>query len=609
MIQPPSSTGVSDWFAAIGSNLTATLSLGSDITVSTGSASFQINQVEPSSKSVLNWSSDVETTGGQAYTVDPGSLLSPVQSLAITFGSQASPTGPSLTLSGTGAQFNIDNVVSGSANFAISKLTVNVSFTGSSSSVDLTGATLYQVALSNLTINAGGGGFGLTVGGNGDIGVAAILPAGSGDSRYWVAVDSIGLGGSLNLGTGISATVTSVSVMLNLAGGTGPSNIAATPLDWTNDLDLQQNGQYGKPADQVNPGAGLSPSVDLTITYTGQELAVSGSLTSLNIFNIITGSANFALSQSTVNVAFNGTGPADLTGATLIQIGLSGLNATAGTGGFGVAVTGGDLGIAVLEPSDPGVDGRHWVAVYGTGLSASLNLGSSISATLASVSVQINQAGGTGPDHAPATALNWAADLELSGATTFGGTVNPGSLLPKPPAQPDLTIAFTGPQLAVSGSLTNLNIFNVITGSADFAISQTTVNASLGGNTTLTGATLIQVALNNLQAGAGAGGFGVAVTGGTLGLAVLQATGTNDSRYWIGVTGSGLAANLSLTSSITAAVANLSIAINQAGGKDSGGNAATALDWATAFPTPVDSAPTCRPRSRCRSPSPPNSSP
>ena len=80
----------------------------------------------------------------------------------------------------------------------------------------------------------------------------------------------------------------------------------------------------------------------------------------------------------------------------------------------------------------------------------------------------------------------------------------------------------------------------------------------------------------------------MAVTGGTLGLAVLQATGTNDTRYWIGVTGSGLAANLSLTSSITAAVANLSIAINQAGGKDSGGNAATALDWATAFPTPVN---------------------
>ena len=257
-------------------------------------ASFQINQVEPSGKSVLNWSSDVETTGGQAYTVDPGSLLSPVQSLAITFGSQALPTGPSLTLSGTGAEFNIDNVVSGSANFAISKSNGERVVHWQLVVGGLDRCDPVPGALSNLTINAGGGGFGLTVGGNGDIGVAAILPAGSGDSRYWVAVDSIGLGGSLNLGTGISATVTSVSVMLNLAGGTGPSNNAATPLDWTNDLDLQQNGQYGKPADQVNPGAGLSPSVDLTIAYNGPELAVSGSLTSLNIFNIITGSANFA---------------------------------------------------------------------------------------------------------------------------------------------------------------------------------------------------------------------------------------------------------------------------------------------------------------------------
>ena len=91
------------------------------------------------------------------------------------------------------------------------------------------------------------------------------------------------------------------------------------------------------------------------------------------------------------------------------------------------------------------------------------------------------------------------------------------------------------------------------------------------------------------------------MTGGALGLAVLRATGTNDTRYWIGVTGSGLAGNLSLTSSVTASVANLSISINQAGGKDSGGNAATSLNWMGEFSTPVDPGATCRRPCRCRS--------
>ena len=49
-----------------------------------------------------------------------------------------------------------------------------------------------------------------------------------------------------------------------------------------------------------------------------------------------------------------------------------------------------------------------------------------------------------------------------------------------------MPIQFTAPLLAFGGSLTSLNIYNLITGSANFAISQTTVNAKIGG-TTLTG--------------------------------------------------------------------------------------------------------------------------
>ena len=49
---------------------------------------------------------------------------------------------------------------------------------------------------------------------------------------------------------------------------------------------------------------------------------------SLNIFNLITGSADFTFSESIVNVEFNGTSLPNLTGATLIQIGLSNLMAS-----------------------------------------------------------------------------------------------------------------------------------------------------------------------------------------------------------------------------------------------------------------------------------------
>ena len=59
---------------------------------------------------------------------------------------------------------------------------------------------------------------------------------------------------------------------------------------------------------------------NLQITFTGAEFAISGSLAKIKLFNLISGSADFAVSVSTTNVAFSGLGKPDLTGATLITL-------------------------------------------------------------------------------------------------------------------------------------------------------------------------------------------------------------------------------------------------------------------------------------------------
>ena len=103
------------------------------------------------------------------------------------------------------------------------------------------------------------------------------------------------------------------------------------------------------------------------------------------------------------------------------------------------------------------------------------------------------------------------------------------------------------------------------------------MNVATAGST-LDGATLIQVGLSNIQASVVAGGFGLTVTGGDLGLAIITAptpaTGT-DSRYWIAVNGSGLAASLTL-GGVTASVQSLDLQVNQAGGTDASNNPAVA---------------------------------
>ncbi len=453
---------------------------------------------------------------------------------------------------------------------------------------DLTGATLITFALSNLNIAIGATGFGIQVT-SGELGIAAIeppTPASGTDGRYWIAVDGTNLAASLTIGSSITATVNSLSVQINRFGGSstsGGTTVNATALDWADDLDLTASGTYGG---QVNPGANLPTPANLAITYTAGLLAIGGNLATLNIFNLITGSAAFAISVSTVNIG----GTVNLDGATVLTLALSNLQLTVGVGSFGLSITGGNVGIAAVSapaPTAPATDHRSWIAVDATGLSASIAFGTAVTASVASLSIQINNASGSSSVSGAASALNWHDD--------FSPAINPGSGLP---GSVDLTIAFTQSLEQVSGTLTSLNIFNLITGSASFSVGVTAINLNLGdGTPDLSNATLVTVALSNLSLQIGVGGYGMTLTGGTLGLAAITpgpipsgTTGASDNRLWVAVDGSIQTATLNLGPNITASAINVTVEINQASGaytRSGTSIAATALNW-TQLGTTVD---------------------
>ena len=317
----------------------------------------------------------------------------------------------------------------------------------------------------------------------------------------------------------------------------------------------------------------VTSNVDVPIQFTGPVLALTGSLTNLSIYKVITGSANFAFSLSKVDVAFSGSGTPDLTDATLITVGLSNFQASAASGGFGVSITGGNFGIAVIIPpstySDPT---QYWTAVDGADIGATVNLSTLVTATVSNITVQIDQEGDTNSSNT-APPLDWAADISTDGGTTYGATIDPGASLPTPVAMP-ITFSGTSPSLQFSGALTDLNIDGLINGSANFGLSVTKVDLT-GGNT-VTGGTLIMVALSNLQAS----GLGFQASGGDIGVAVIEPpTATNDTRYWLAVDGMGLSASLDLGSDISVSTGSANVQVNTEGGTAGSGPAPTAIDW------------------------------
>src|SRR6185312_7393746 len=175
--------------------------------------------------------------------------------------------------------------------------------------------------------------FGLLITG-GSIAIAAITPTLSTDTRRWVTVKGDELGASLNLGGFVTATLQHVKVEVNSFSGGG------TVLNWQTSVDLNKDGAAGGPADQlVVNGVPIDLTSDLT--------KVEGDLTSLNIANVVSGSAHFEVTKRTTTVDSSGHVP-----VTLITFGLSSLHLTVGTGTFGISITSGSVAIASARPTD-----------------------------------------------------------------------------------------------------------------------------------------------------------------------------------------------------------------------------------------------------------------
>ena len=462
----------------------------------------------------------------------------------------------------------------------------------------------------------GSGGLSVT---SGQLGVAILsAPVAAGDTRSWTAVTGKDIGVTLDV-PGIVATVLQGSVLVNRASGL-KNGVAPVAVDWakadgtTNGLvDLNADAGYTAGSALVDPGATMSPAVPMPINVRGKKLAVAGKLTSLSIFGLISGSADFALQTSVVDVDFDGSGGhddrssrrcvADDVRSVEPEPERRAGRCRAGHHGW----VAGDRDVDAEAPAT-GTDERSWSAVTGKDLAVTLNI-PGITGTVSSGSVRINRASGVldptpanpmSGDEVSAVALNWATaagapltvDLDGTGGWTAPtALVDPGAALPNPTPIP---ITFRGSQLAVAGSISNVDLFGLLTGGADFSVTSQLVDLDLDGSgatTTdqLNDASLVTFALTALNLRLGTSTVGLQIgPGGTVGIASIAApvpaSGT-DGRSWTAVVGKDLAVSLSIPG-ITGSVTSGSLKINRANGQFSpvagAPVLATALNWATA---------------------------
>ena len=372
----------------------------------------------------------------------------------------------------------------------------------------------------------------------------------------------------------------------------------ATAAGTPSTVDLDASGSWTAPTALVDPGQALPAPTALPVTLRGSQTAVAGTLSNLNLFDFITGSASFALTTQTVDVDLDGNGNAatgeQLNDASLMTIALSNLTLSVGISGVGLTLTGGSVGIAVLSAPVPttGTDTRSWTAVSANNVGVALDL-PGITATVSNVALRIGRASGL-RDSVAAAPVNWVGadlttnglvDLDPAGAYTAGsGLVNPGATLPAPV---DLSVKQRGDSLAISGTLANLNVFDFITGSANFAITRQAVDVDLDGDGNaatgeqLNDAGLLTIALDQLNVSIGAAGTGVSVTSGTLGVAILSApVAAGDTRSWTAITGKDIGITLDVPG-IEATVEQGSVVVNRASGLKNG-VAPVAVNWAKA---------------------------
>ncbi|MDX6411750.1 MAG: hypothetical protein QOE91_1266, partial [Gaiellaceae bacterium] len=507
----------------------------------------------------------------------------------------------SFVVSGEVADVDLMGVLRGTVGFEVSRQIVNVDLDGTPSTIELQGAQLLTFGLSldealptdpeTRFLKIGSDGYGLTIQ-DGTL-VAAILSAPAPtspatDNRRWVAIQAKGFAGSLLLGTFVSASATGIDVLSNSASGVldadgAPGTTAdqthASALNWTTGIDFHRGTTF-----HAEPVVVMGQTIDRTTAGT----SIAGTLTGLNVLDLLTGSAGFAIDTELVNADLDGDGVADLHAASLVTFGLTDLHLTAGVGDYGLAITAGEIRVAALAPAAPtsGTDSRRWLAVQASGLAGTMTLGTLLTASASAVGVQLNRAGGVldvNGNQTFASAINWNTAIDLDEtATTFGA--DPVLVLGRP-----ITLAVQ--LFGISGTLANLNIQDLVSGTVSFEFTKSLVAVDVPGGA-LAGATLIQlgVTVSSLFVG-DPNGVHFTATGGSLAIAALRpaaATGpATDDRSWLAVKGSITGAEFFGVPGLTLQIASLRLEVNRATGAydaDGAGAAASdpavALDWA-----------------------------
>src|SRR5438309_667081 len=395
-----------------------------------------------------------------------------------------------LAAEGDLTSLNVFDLLSGSMHFSLSKAPVTLS------SPSVTGQPLLSFSFSQLNLAIGTTTFGLSIT-SGSIHAAA-LSDGAGAS--WFGLHGIGLSGSLNI-PGVSATVAGLEVKVNRFSGS-----ATAAIDWTQTALTSTN-------------VGLATAI----------LAAEGDLTSLNVFDLLSGSMHFSLSKSPVTL----TSP-PVNNQPLLAFSFSQLNLAIGTTTFGLAITSGSINAAALSDGA----GASWFGLHGTGLSGSLNI-PGVSATVAGLEVKVNRFSGSAT-----AAIDWTQT-----ALTSTGV--------------DLMNAI----LAAEGDLTSLNVFDLLSGSMHFSLSKSPVTLT---SPPVNHQPLLAFSFSQLNLAVGTPTFGLSITGGTIHAAALS---DGAGASWFGLHGTGLSGSLNVPG-VTATVAGLEVKVNQFSG-----TASAAIDW------------------------------
>ncbi|MHC4396401.1 MAG: hypothetical protein ACYS1A_12170, partial [Planctomycetota bacterium] len=478
---------------------------------------------------------------------------------------------------------NLFDFVDGSADFAFSKQTIDVDVDANGifdpAAGDLDDAELVVFGLSNTSVFVGSGGVGFNIT-DGQLGIAQIKPnsdtVDAGDTRSYLAVRADLDSASLDGIDGLIATALNLSVDINDASG-AYNSVDASALDWSAALALETGSGFGSVLDI---GTYLDPPLveqELLIDF-NQELFQASGRFELDIFGFITGNANFAFVKQTVDLELSST--ETLADASMIIIALSDVDVFVGVGDVGFQVTDGQFGLAHIKSTVTG-DSRSYLGIKASLADASLVGIDGLTASVSNVSVLINQASGDDGFGLVAEPLDWSSMVEFDDANgvTFGDVVDPGKYLD--PAV-DLTLDYTGELFQAGGSI-DLDLFDLVTGSGDFVFRKQEVSVKLSDTETLSDASMIVLAMNNVNASVGINGVGFAVDDGKLGLVQIKPSSDDidagDSRSYLAVKGSLGGADLVGIDGLEASVSNLTVQINSASGDDGFGLDAEPLDW------------------------------